>query len=319
MAFSTPAPVESMKNKERQKLKAEYQWWYSMAENDESGSFRRLLDEFRELLTNKKNPLAFRTAEAASAWLEKEILTNEWWKGLNEQERKSYRQQYNPATTEQYLDNVSDRSDLIADRARVLGFQIQPDKLSELATQAQREGWTALEVDAALRPMVAEQLTASAENEGFTGTLGTAAAELTNWSRRNGFEVDQESADRMLASVAFGDKTLDQVKQEMRTQYMLGAFPGWAEQINAGIDIYDLASPYRAVAQKMLGRSDMAMNDPIMQEMMQSQGADGTWKARPLWEAERFIRNTDEWQGSDDAAATYTRGLNAVSRIFGYG
>ena len=304
---------DTFKKKDRNQLKAEYQWWFQMAENDPTGSFKQLLLDFQTRLTDPKHEESFQGAGDAGAWLERELLKNEWWRGLSEQERKSYRQQYNPATNEQYLDNVSDRSDLVANRARVLGFDIDPTKLSEIATQAQREGWSDLEVDAALRPLVAE------DTDGYGGALGQASQDLSAWSTRNGFSIEQSSMDRMIASVAFGDKTIDHVKQELRQTYMLGAYPAWAEQIQAGIDIYDLASPYRSVAQRMLGRSDLAMNDPMMQQLMQVQGADGSWSSRPLWEAERYIRNTDEWQGTDDAAETYAKGMSAVSSMFGFG
>ena len=61
------------------------------------------------------------------------------------------------------------------------------------------------------------------------------------------------------------------------------------------------------------------MNDPLMQELMQVQGSDGQFKARPLWETERYIRNLDEWQYTDDAADTYAKGMRAVSAMFGFG
>ncbi len=301
------------KKKDRNKLKAEYMWWFQMAENDPTGSFKKMLQEFQTLLTDPKAEGAFQNADEAASWMTREMNENEWWRSLTKEERESYREQYNPETAANYLDNVQDRSDLVANRARILGFDIDPGKLQEIAVQAQREGWTDLEVDAALRPLVA------LDTDGYGGALGEASQNLSSWSSRNGFTIEQSSMDSMLASVAFGDKTIDQVKQELRQTYMLGAYPAWADQINAGIDIYDLASPYRSVAQRMLGRSDLAMNDPIMQQMMQVQGADGSWTSRPLWEAERYIRNTDEWQGTDDAAETYAKGMSAVSAMFGFG
>lgn len=288
-------------------------WWFQMAENDASGSFKQLLLDFQTRLTDKDHKEAFKSAAEAGAWFNRKLGENDWWRSLTDEQRKSYREQYNPATAANYAENVRDRSDLVANRARVLGFDIDPAKLQEIAVQAQREGWSELEVDAALRPLVAE------DTDGYGGALGQASQELSSWSRRNGFSIDQQSMDNMLASVAFGDKTIDQVKHELRKTYMLGAYPAWADQINAGIDIYDLAAPYRSVAQRMLGRTDMAMDDPLMQQLMQVQGADGSWTSRPLWEAERFIRGTEEWQYTDDAAETYTKGMNAVSAMFGFG
>ena len=61
------------------------------------------------------------------------------------------------------------------------------------------------------------------------------------------------------------------------------------------------------------------MADPIMKQMMQYQDESGSWRARPLWEAEKFIRNTDEWQYTDDAYDTYASVGARIGRMFGFG
>ena len=66
-------------------------------------------------------------------------------------------------------------------------------------------------------------------------------------------------------------------------------------------------------------RMELDEDEPIMQQLMQVQGADGQFAARPLWEAEKYIRGLDEWQYTDDAAETYASATKAVGAMFGFG
>lgn len=309
---------EDFKKAAKEQLKDEYRWWFSMADNDTTGTFKQLLMEFQTRLTDKKNPEAFKSADAAKNWFTSELAKNEWWQSLTNEQRSSFQEQYNPATAANYQENVSDRADRIAVRARALGFTVDATTLNSLAVQAQRENWSDEETDQALRPLAGQSLAESEDNAGFGGAIGKAAADLANWSRLNGIEIDQGSADRLISSVAFGEMTLDQVKDNLRKQYMVGAFPGWQEQINAGLDVYDLSAPYRAIAQRMLGRSDMNMSDNTLRQMMQVQNADGTMGIRPLWEAEKYIRTLPEWQKTDDAYNTYANAGLEIGRMFGF-
>ena len=291
------------------------------AENPEFGAklnrYRIRLD--KKYPNGKKNKNAFESTEEADDYLEEIMETDPYWTGMSSDERGRLLQQADPTREADFNDGVSTARGNLERNAQILGFTIAPEQLDSLATQAYREAWDDNDMRIHLRPLADAALGASDDNSGFTGNLGNAAAELSDWAALNGIAIDQTSADQMLASIAFEDKTMDQVKQELRNTYMIGAYPAWADQIRAGIDISTLASPYRDVAQRMLGRANIQMNDPIMQQLMQVQGPDGQFAARPLWEAEKYIRGLDEWQYTDDAAETYASATKAVGAMFGFG
>lgn len=309
----------AMTKKERQELKQYYRTaLVNLVENDPNNSFLQGLREYqRRLKAGEKD--AFKSVEEANNFLSDLQSTDPWWLSFTVEERRRRLQEVDPEKQANFNESVESARQVLVANARSYGFELDQTVLDDLARRSYLEGWGEEDVRSELRRLADESLAANETNEGLRGALGNFAADLSAWSTRNGFEIDQQTADRMLSSVAFGEMTIDQVKDSLRKQYMVGAFPAWAEQINAGLDIYDLASPYRSVAQRMLGRTDIAMNDPIMQQMMQVQDESGSWKARPLWEAEKFIRGTEEWQYSDDAYETYASAGERIGRMFGFG
>lgn len=304
---------EKQKKEDRAKFKQETLEAYELAKNDPD-----LLAAARKF-DRKVKKGDFDTPKDAEDYWQNILNESKWVQNLSNASFGSYVQEADPTMAGEVTAQRSSVELDVANAARQLGLELDPARLAELTEMAWREEYDSGEIRNLLRDDLTGALAASEDNLGFSGNLGDAAADLSAWSSRNGFTISQNDADAMLASVAFGDKSLDQIKSELRTTYMTGAYPAWAEMINAGIDIYELAGPYRSVAQRMLGRGNIDMNDPIMKEMMQVQNADGSFSQRALWEAERYIRNTDEWQGTDDAAATYAKGMNAVSAMFGFG
>lgn len=301
------------KRKEREKIKQEYLEAYRLAQNDPA-----LLAEARKFDRKVKNG-KFRTAEDAKEYWKGVLDSNEWVQNQSNESFGSYVAEADPTMAGEVQAQRGEVELDVSLIAKNLGIELDPARLGALTEKAWREAYDSDQIRDMLREDVTNQLSESEDNLGFGGTIGDFAAELSDWSTKNGFAIGQEDADRMLHSVAFGEKTLDQVKSELRTSYMVGAYPAWADMINAGMDIYDLAAPYRSVATRMLGRSNIAMDDPVMKQMMQTQGGDGSFSQRPLWEAEKYIRGLDEWQYTDDAADTYAKGMKAVSTMFGFG
>ena len=303
------------KKKRKQELKREYKEAFLLAKNDPSGELLKKARQFDRKIKNG----SFKSADDARDWWQNTLEANDWVREQSVASLGSFTAEADPTLKGEVAAQRAEIETDVRDQARNLGVELADDRLSALTEQAWREELGSDDIRELLRDDVTGQLTSSEDNAGFEGNLGNMAAELSDWSAKNGFAIAQEDADRLLASMAFGDMTFDQVKHQMRQTYMAGAYPAWAEMINAGMDIYDLAGPYRSVAQRMLGRSNIAMDDPVMKELMQVQGADGAFSQRPLWDAEREIRGMDEWQTTDDANATYAKGVSAVSSMFGFG
>jgi hypothetical protein len=58
------------------------------------------------------------------------------------------------------------------------------------------------------------------------------------------------------------------VLQDLRNTYLVGAFPAWADRIQAGMDPADIAAPYKQRMARMLemGEDEIDLNDATAAE-----------------------------------------------------
>jgi len=152
-----------------------------------------------------------------------------------------------------------------------------------------------------------------------SSTAGDFQTDLRNWSKKNGINLSDDAINQYVQRLTLNQQTLDDAKQEIRDNYMAGAFPAWEEQIRAGTDPDSIISPYRNKVSTLLEipEDQLSWDDPLMQKAMQGVGEDGKPKVVPLWQYERDIRNDPRWQKTDNAYETYARVGNDLLRMFG--
>jgi hypothetical protein len=120
--------------------------------------------------------------------------------------------------------------------------------------------------------------------------------------------------------IAMGDTTEDDVKNDLRRTYMAGAYPAWADRINAGQDIYDIANPYRSrmAALLELNEEEINFNDVTLSKGLQGVGADGKPGVVPLYEFDKQIREDPRWQYTDNARQSYSTMADDLLKMFGF-
>lgn len=83
------------------------------------------------------------------------------------------------------------------------------------------------------------------------------------------------------------------------------AFPAYAEQINNGVSVDSLASAYKGSISTILevDPDSVTYNNPYLRRALQAVGADGKPTVVPVWQFERDLRSTKEWEYTDNAIA----------------
>lgn len=202
-------------------------------------------------------------------------------------------------------------------KAMEMGANVSGDALRSLAQNARRFGWN----DAQQRSALAEYVTATADQNGrldYEGLAGSAQDELMLWAKKNGVTLTNDLLSGYVRGVADGSTTIDEIKSDLRRTYMAGAYPAWADKINAGFDIADLAAPYQQAVQGLLEDNSIGLDDPMMKSLMQGVDAQGQPRVVPLYEAERMVRSDPRWQKTDNAYATYANVAQNLLRTFGF-
>lgn len=201
--------------------------------------------------------------------------------------------------------------------ANQLGATVGDEALAEIAKNARRFGWN----EDQQRRALAEFVSAVPTEQGgidFEGLAGQTQDELTQWASRNGVALTNELVQSYTRGVVFGDTNLDEIKSDIRRTYMAGAYPAWAEKINAGFDVSELAAPYQQQIGSLLENPSIGLDDPLMKQIMQGVDASGKPRVVPMYEAEKMVRADSRWQTTDNAYQTYAGVAQNLLRTFGF-
>ena len=103
--------------------------------------------------------------------------------------------------------------------------------------------------------------------------------------------------------------TVDDIKAEIKNNTAT-RFASLAPQINAGVSLWDLTSNYRQKMSDLLERDpdSFGWDDPLFKDGKIFQSVDpktGQIVARPLWEADKMIKNDERWQYTENADKEY--------------
>lgn len=102
-----------------------------------------------------------------------------------------------------------------------------------------------------------------------------------------------------------GNTTTEDIEEEVRN-LAASAFPGYTDQIKAGISVDSLASAYKGSMASVLERDSdsITYDDPRLRAALQYVSPDGKPAVKPLWQFERELRMTPEWEKTNNARTT---------------
>jgi hypothetical protein len=147
-------------------------------------------------------------------------------------------------------------------------------------------------------------LLTSGKITGFGGTVLGDTSALKNYAASFGVDSYLNKAywEQKQKDLFAGTVTTDDIQAEIRTK-SASAFPAYAEQINNGVSVDSIASAYKGAMGTVLERDpdSITYNDPHLRRALQSIGPDGKPRALPVWQFERELRATKEWEYTDNA------------------
>jgi hypothetical protein len=205
-----------------------------------------------------------------------------------------------------YEQKVLKRRGELAEDANLYGISFTEEQLTEIANKAEYDAYTAKELKTFLRDEVSFDGT-----QDLTGQAGDTQQALQQWSARNGLQIPADSLNNLIKSGAFGDQSFEDMKQQLRKTYLMGAFPGWEKEIAAGADPYDLAAPYRAqlASTLELNPDDISFDDDLLSQAMQTK--------MTITDLKREARKDPRWDKTENALKTYTDAGTNILQMFG--
>ena len=150
---------------------------------------------------------------------------------------------------------------------------------------------------------------------GITGGIAsTTLSNLKTAAADYGVYFDAESAAKQ---VGLGTTT-EQAQMDAIKSLAKGAFPGWQQQIDAGLSMKQIASPYISAYANILGidSAGITLSDNLLKQGLQ--GTDPTTPgAMPLWEFEKAVRKDPRWANSKDAMDSLSNVGATIARQWG--
>lgn len=202
----------------------------------------------------------------------------------------------------------------IQQTAATLGVPLAEDRLSQIATDSLKLGWTAQQINAAI----------GAEFQYKPGSQVGKVGAAENVIKQMAADYLVPISDATLADwdrqVAMGTATPDTFKQYMVTQAK-GLFPTLQKQLDAGLTVQQLAEPYRQAAAQELDISPDSIDfkDAKWMRALSTTGPDGQPVMMGLADWQKTLRTDEQygWDRTKNGIAAGYRVGNALSQALG--
>jgi len=191
---------------------------------------------------------------------------------------------------------------------------------AELEANTQRyiyEGWGEVGRQQLLNDALAVGLTTG--TDGFmAGAAGDLQQTLKDVANKNGLPLSQGYYESAAKSVASGLTTENDWIRDLRAQ-AASLWPSYADKINAGVDVGDLASGYvNTMANTLeINASEISLNDPTIREALSSFDDKGNPLPMGLWDFQNRLRNDPRWMNTKQATDSISEMANTVLEMFG--
>lgn len=224
-----------------------------------------------------------------------------WWRTNSETQRQVLiKSIMDPAT---YNQQARDQRFRINDMLTQLGLSnmMGTQFLDNLVYNAMHNGWS----DQQIKFTAGEYLGSNAQRT-LEGDLGGAGGQFTQGMRelawKNGIKLSDDWYTRYYSGILRGTTTMEQAERDIRNQASAKFF-GFSEQILAGNNVMDLASPYMQSMGQILEVDANAIDlfDNKIIDALNYKDDKGVNGAKPLWQFERELRQDPRWRQTNNA------------------
>ena len=170
------------------------------------------------------------------------------------------------------------------------------DVSNETLEEAYLSGWTDKQLDLNALGKVTKDLTGD--------TLGDTQ-DLKKYADSYGMSYNAMTYDIWSKALFAGTTSIEDMRNKIR-QDSASAFPVFADQINAGKSLDSLASAYKTSIANILEKDadTISWSDPNLRKALQNIDKDGKPILMPIWQFEKNLRSTTEWEYTNNARDT---------------
>lgn len=242
------------------------------------------------------------------------VQNSTWWATHSDTARQLFAlMKTDPAT---YQQNVNNLFANVQQMASQLGATLTQSQLHQFAVDALFGGYD--QNQAMLNQKFAE-FVKPVSGDHFGGQAGTYEDQIRQAMRDMGVFIPENQLDTQIKQIIGGQSSVQSVMAQLRTQ-AAGMYPAYANQINSGMNVSDIASPYIGRAQQLLemGPGEMNIQTPLVKQALQYMSPDGKPSAMPMYDFENAVRKDPRWLSTDNAQDSFMSNAHRVLQDFGF-
>lgn len=271
--------------------------------------------------TIKANPellTLFRRATNASegVWAKErfiaELQNTEWYTDNNEWYRRAFEQE--TAGGADWEEQMQTARDAVQRAASAMGAPVPEDQLDDLARDYLYNGW----YDKSREGMFQSYMTETFGLDTGAGEAGNLADKYREIAQANGMQYSDGWYESAARSIAMGLSTPEDWERQIR-QDAASSFPVYREQIEAGMNVADLASGYiNTMAQTLeVDPSTINLRDTHIRAALGGVDEQGNPKAMGMWDFEKSLRNDPRWGYTKNARSEGSQYVSSLLKNFG--
>jgi hypothetical protein len=263
-----------------QELASEYGWSYAFLQSNPD-----LKSKFTEAVAQNWSADKFKA----------EIMTTNWWKNTSQTARQLQAQQYtDPAS---YNAQILAMQTQIKQEAAQMGAPLGDAQIAKMAKTALMAGYDQGQISDMLGQHVD-----FLKNGTLGGAAGAFAHILNQYAYQQGVSLSDQAVKNQAALIARGLMTQDDAMEQVR-QAAISTFPGYAQQIQGGATVHDIASPYIQTAATLLEQPDTNFNaqTPLIRNALNQVNDQGQPVGMTQGEFEASIRQSPQWLQTNNA------------------
>lgn len=261
--------------------------------------------------------IAKQASDPASPWSPERIIAavqnSRWYATHSDTARQLIAiMRSDPSTYSQRVDNLSYQLQAMAAQ---LGVQMTPQQLQQLGVDALMSGYD--QNTAVLNQKMAAFLKPASGNH-FGGQAGSYEDQIRQSMMDLGVFMPEDQLDNQIKQIVAGKQSVQGVNAQLRTQ-AASMYPAYSSQINSGMNLSDIASPYMQRAQQLLemGPGSVNIQTPMIKSALQYT-QNGMPTAMPMYDFERQVRQDPRWRSTDNAQDAFMSNAHQVLVNFGF-
>jgi hypothetical protein len=213
----------------------------------------------------------------------------------------------------QYKAGLAAARQAVINQAAKVGATLDEDTLTNATFQFYRQGWDANQLNASLSDYV------TIKQGQVGGDTGSDIDKLRAIADANGVSYSDSYYQTAAQSMVKGSRTAQDYVNDVRIQ-AASAYPVYADQIKAGMNVKDIASPYiqRMGALLEITDGDVSLNDPTIREAISGINQEtGKAQAKSLWQFENDLRKDPRWAKTNNAREEVSKVTNGILQKWG--